>query len=195
MTALAAADQRRLVQLLAMSAASNDGEALNSIRLAHALVRRHGLNLTEALEGIGGAKAEALDLARLAQLGERAAYERGRLPRWTKPGRPPYPGEAGLPGADYPHAKPCLPERPAGAATLPASGPQPPLASPWLPSAGGCFTFDKARFPDPLRPTSGLYVPECRWHSKPAFLAAIARGLKPLEAARCAGITRKTAYH
>jgi hypothetical protein len=33
-----------------------------------------------------------------------------------------------------------------------------------------------------------------RWHSKPAFIAAIARGLKPLEAARSAGITRKTAY-
>jgi hypothetical protein len=152
-TALAAADQRRLVQLLAMSAASNDGEALNSIRLAHALVRRHGLNLTEALEGIGGAKAEALDLARLAQL-ERAAFERGRLAALDEARAAAVPRRSGYSWCGLPHAKPCLPERPAGAATLPASGPQPPLASPWLPSAGGCFTFDKAASQtlyDPLR--------------------------------------------
>jgi hypothetical protein len=76
--ALAASDQRKLLQLLGMSGADNDHEALNAVRLAHALVRKHGLNLAEAIEGIGGAKAEALDLARLAQL-EQAAFERGRL--------------------------------------------------------------------------------------------------------------------
>lgn len=80
--ALAAPDQKRLLQLLGMSASDFNGEALAAVRLAHQLARRHGLNLVEAIEAINAAKAQAaeaaLDTARLQQL-QAAAFERGRL--------------------------------------------------------------------------------------------------------------------
>ena len=77
MPALPATDQRRLVQLLAMSDSASDGEALNAVRLTHALVKKHGLTITEAIDGIGAAQVQALDLQRLTKLQE-AAFERGR---------------------------------------------------------------------------------------------------------------------
>jgi hypothetical protein len=73
-SALAAADQRRLEQLLALAASSTfDGEALNALRAAARITSGAGLTLLEALRTTAVAQ---LDLQRMVSL-EEAAFQRG----------------------------------------------------------------------------------------------------------------------
>jgi hypothetical protein len=74
MSALAAADQRRLEQLLALAVSSEfDGEALNALRAAARITDSVGLTLLEALRSTA---VMQLDLQRITTL-EEAAYQRG----------------------------------------------------------------------------------------------------------------------
>jgi hypothetical protein len=80
-TALAEADQKRLLALLGMTDSASDNEALTAARKAHALVKKRGLTLTEAIEDMAATEArkaaQALDTARMRQVAE-SAFERGR---------------------------------------------------------------------------------------------------------------------
>jgi hypothetical protein len=72
-TALAAGDQRRLLQLVALAASPYDGEALAALRKAQAIASAHSMTLPEAL--LAGAVV-AIDLQRITAL-ETDAFQRG----------------------------------------------------------------------------------------------------------------------
>lgn len=74
MPALAPAEHRRLLQLVALTGSNFDGEALAALRKAQKLCADRKLTLADALQGTASAQ---IDLARIKSL-ETGAYERGR---------------------------------------------------------------------------------------------------------------------